>query len=373
MKLFLWQINIALKTNKLIIGALALFFVACGKKEITQPTLKLDVQGLDTATVTIKTIESDSAIATTKLSVGQATVTFPLSRPQMLVVEINSVARPIVFFADVAEMTLSVNAGQTPPSFTVSGSSYQDSLDVFAENQQNNQMALNGLQQAAQQAAMASDSMMLNMIVAKLDSTYYGFIDYTVAFAKRNGVVGAMVAQRYIYEADYAELNDIYENVPVIFKDDASVVELKSRVDLLKNTQVGMRFTDIMQADTSGNSFRISSINGTYILIDFWASWCGPCRAANPELVALYRDFHPKGFEIVGVSLDDNAQRWKAAIVQDSLVWPQMSDLKGWQNEGAAAYAIRQIPQSILIDGQGFIVQKNLTPAELREFLSEKL
>lgn len=358
--------------KKIAIVALAVYMAAC-TNEKPEALLIIQSTAVSDAEIKISLARADSTLITTQLVNGEAEVVLPLSRPDMIVIEIPSLSKPIVFFADVAEMTVTINGEKNPPSFEVTGSAYQDSLDVFAKNQQANSNYLNGLDQAAQQAYQASDSLTLNIVIKKMDSAYYAFDAYIKAFAKRNGIIGAMVAQRYIYQADYADLNAVYENIPVLFREDDNVKQLKERVDILKNTQVGMRFTDITQLDTTGNKLSISSLTGQYILIDFWASWCGPCRQANPDLVKLYEEFNPKGFEIVGVSLDQDGERWKQAIVDDKLTWYHMSDLKGWGNEGAAAYAIRSIPQSILIDGQGFIVQKNLSPEELREYLAEKL
>ena len=108
-------------------------------------------------------------------------------------------------------------------------------------------------------------------------------------------------------------------------------------------------------------------------MVDFWASWCGPCRAANPALLELYNDNNQKGFNIVGISLDNNAEKWIEGIAQDKLPWPQMSDLGGWQNEISTFYGIQFIPQNLLIDANGVIVGKNMEPAELSEFLAANL
>ena len=108
-------------------------------------------------------------------------------------------------------------------------------------------------------------------------------------------------------------------------------------------------------------------------MIDFWASWCGPCRRANPKLVETYNEFNDKGFQILGVSLDDNADNWKAAIKEDGLIWPQVSDLKGQECKAAKTYGVIAIPHSVLINKYGVIEVKDLNTLDLHEYLTEKL
>ncbi|WP_341835048.1 TlpA disulfide reductase family protein [Chitinophaga pollutisoli] len=130
---------------------------------------------------------------------------------------------------------------------------------------------------------------------------------------------------------------------------------------------------DFSQADPQGKMISLSSFRGKYVLIDFWASWCGPCRMENPNVVAAYNRFKDKNFTIFGVSLDEDKSRWLQAIKQDKLTWPQVSDLKGWGNEAAAMYGVRGIPQNFLLDPEGNIIAANLRGEALERKLEEIL
>jgi thiol-disulfide isomerase/thioredoxin len=359
--------------RNLLLAALVATLFACQPKRENTVSLSISANGLLNDELKISLASKDSTLTTVTLVDGMASVEFDLAYPQMVVIQGEGLSKPIVFFADMAELTLDINGSINPPTFELTGSVYQDSLEAYSRAQTENRVFMERYYRAWEEAEAASDSLTRQIVEAKLDSAYAGFEEYTKTFAKRNGIVGAMIAQRYIYTAEYQDLKDVYDGIPAIFKFDQTVVDLKNRVDILENTQIGKRFTEITQNDTTGNPLSIGNVKGEFVLIDFWASWCGPCRQANPDLVKLYREFSPKGFEIVGVSLDQKEDSWKKAIVADSLTWPQMSDLQGWQNAGAAAYAIRSIPQSILLDNQGFIIRKNLTPAELRKFLTKEL
>jgi thiol-disulfide isomerase/thioredoxin len=105
---------------------------------------------------------------------------------------------------------------------------------------------------------------------------------------------------------------------------------------------------------------------GKVTLVDFWASWCKPCRMENPNVVKLYNEFHSKGLNIIGVSLDEDADEWKKAIIKDQLTWKQVSNLKGWQDPIARLYEVEQIPTTLLLDNSGKIVAKDLTGDLLR-------
>jgi peroxiredoxin len=151
----------------------------------------------------------------------------------------------------------------------------------------------------------------------------------------------------------YKELNEVY------------LVE--------KRTAIGSPAIDIELPDTSGSSTAMSSLKGKVILLDFWASWCRPCRMANPENVALYNKYKDQGFEIFAVSLDNNKNSWKRAIEMDSLTWTHVSDLKKWKSIAAASYRVHGIPATFLIDKKGNIAAKSLHGESLEAKIKELL
>jgi thiol-disulfide isomerase/thioredoxin len=138
------------------------------------------------------------------------------------------------------------------------------------------------------------------------------------------------------------------------------------------NVEIGNAAPDIWMDRPDGTDMKLSDLRGQYVLIDFWASWCGPCRQENPNVVRLYNKYKDKGFTVFSVSLDDNATNWKAAIDRDQLNWPHhVSDLLKWNSVVVQLYKIQGIPHTVLIDKKGTIIAKNLRGQQLEQKLQE--
>ena len=149
---------------------------------------------------------------------------------------------------------------------------------------------------------------------------------------------------------------------------------MAGKLERMKAVAIGNPYTDFELPTPDGESLKVSEVHkGNVMLIDFWASWCGPCRRANPEVVAIYSEYKEQGFEILGVSLDKDAASWKKAIEDDKLTWPQISDLEFWNSKGAELYGVPAIPHTVLIDREGTIIAKNLHGDELREAIESLL
>jgi len=148
---------------------------------------------------------------------------------------------------------------------------------------------------------------------------------------------------------------------------------LEAKVTRFSRVAIGQPYADFTSKDPNGNQVALSSIKGKYILIDFWASWCGPCRRENPHLVNVYNRYSKSGFNIIGVSLDKRSSRWTAAIEKDQLSWVQVSDLSGYLGEAVVLYNVSAIPSNVLIDAHGKIIAYNLFGKDLEEKLQELL
>ncbi|MDT3404410.1 TlpA disulfide reductase family protein [Mucilaginibacter terrae] len=164
------------------------------------------------------------------------------------------------------------------------------------------------------------------------------------------------------YGMDYAEIAPLFESLAPAVKDSEAGKRMADQLAKMKVVAIGAVAPDFAMADTAGNMVKLSSLRGKYVLVDLWASWCGPCRQENPNVVRTFNKYKDRNFTVLGVSLDrpDAKDKWLAAIKKDGLTWTHVSDLKFWDNEVAKAWGVRAIPQNFLLDPNGKVIAKNL-------------
>jgi thiol-disulfide isomerase/thioredoxin len=171
-------------------------------------------------------------------------------------------------------------------------------------------------------------------------------------------------------EKEMASLEEIANRLNQARPNHPQVKQFVANLNRLRGVNEGVMAPEINLATPEGPNLALSSLRGKYVLIDFWASWCGPCRRENPNVVKTYANYKDKGFEIYGVSLDQNREAWLKAIETDKLVWKHVSDLQYWSSAGAQAYQVNSIPQTFLLDPAGRIIAKGLRGAALDQYLA---
>ncbi|HLT80455.1 MAG TPA: TlpA disulfide reductase family protein [Cyclobacteriaceae bacterium] len=185
------------------------------------------------------------------------------------------------------------------------------------------------------------------------------------------GVVNFLQSQTIDRDRFYDTYLLVADEVKKAWPDTWHAREFVEMVEGMKTTAIGQTAPEIALPNPDGEIVKLSSLRGNYVLVDFWAKWCGPCRAENPNIVRVYNKYKDQGFTVFGVSLDRNREDWLQAIQDDNLTWTHVSDLKYWQSEAAKTYNITAIPFSILLDPNGVIIDKNLRGAALERKMAE--
>jgi peroxiredoxin len=293
--------------------------------------------------------------------------------PEVYYLTIPATKSSVPFFIEKSEiivniMTKDINRSKITGSKSQAAyDSYLDKLDGFnSKIRESYQMANTAREVGDKEKEMYYDSLTNDLDNQRSEFSKNFVLENSSSF------VSPYIIFRNSYAYEMAELEKALNTFDTSLTHSVYYEFLSEYLATLKRVAVGQPYVPFTMSDSTGAGVNVSEFVGSnYLLVDFWASWCAPCRAENPNIVKLYNKYHNRGFDIFGVSFDSNRDRWLKAIADDSLTWHHVSDLQGWGNAAGKLYGIRSIPSNIILDSNGVIIAKNVMGEELKAKLEE--
>lgn len=356
-----------------ILCVATLIFASCSKED--SYTITGDINGLKDNMVVLNVWNGKmQAIDTAYSNNGKFVFTGKIDSPDQYYITGNSLKSMIPVFVENSEIYISADISKLK-DVEIQGSTSQDLYDSYVDKKKLIQGQLDSIGALYDEAEKINDAIELKRLGAQYDSVKPFVRNVIIDFINENNKSAVslfIIDEALIYQITPEELQPIVDNF------DESIHQskyYKSLTKWLKNQQrvaIGQPFVDISMPDTTGTMLSLSSFKGKWILLDFWSTRCPPCRKENPKLAKLYKKYNESGFEIFSVSFDRTKEEWQKSMAKDGVIWTQVSELKGWNNQARTDYCIETLPHLILINPEGIIVQKEgLRGEELEEKMKE--
>jgi len=351
----------------------SILFASCGGNK-DQFTIRGSIQGIDTGMIVLQKLDEGNwlKLDSAKLENGKFSFKGKIGLPEMWYLSMQAKQIFIPVFVENAAMVVEIFPDSLDKT-SIKGSESQDHYKQYQAQTKALNSKMEEIFKEWKVAKEAHDSIKMKItdsISTELDKEMKNKL---IEFAKSNNksVVSPFLVMRNSWQFELPELEEMVAAFDTSLNGSTYVQVLKRRVDILRKVAIGQQAPDFAMNDSLGRPVTLSSLKGKVLLVDFWASWCGPCRAENPNVVKAYQMFNKKGFDILGVSFDQNREKWIKAIKDDKLTWNQVSDLKGWGNAAGKLYGVNSIPSNILLDKDQMIIGRNLRGDALRKKLEE--